>query len=45
MLDLNNRALLQVATARAAGAALLNLLRLAGGTPVPVRQAHQRCAG
>jgi uncharacterized protein (DUF2236 family) len=43
MLGLNAQPLLELATARVAASALLNVMRLAGGTPPPVRQARERC--
>jgi uncharacterized protein (DUF2236 family) len=44
MLALNAEPLLELATARIAAHTLLNVMRLAGGTPPPVRMARQRCA-
>jgi uncharacterized protein (DUF2236 family) len=45
MLGLDDQNLRQLATARPAAIALLNVMRLAGGTPPAVRQARARCAG
>jgi uncharacterized protein (DUF2236 family) len=42
-LGLNAEPLLGLATGRLAANALLNVMRLAGGTPPPVRQARARC--
>jgi uncharacterized protein (DUF2236 family) len=44
MLALDDQSLFQLATARAAGNALLNVMRLATGPPIPVRQAWERCS-
>ncbi len=43
MLGLNREPLLELTSARVAANALLTLMRLAGGTPVPVLQARARC--
>ena len=43
MLDLD-QSLFQLATARSSAHALLNIMRLAGGTPIPLRQAWARCS-
>jgi len=44
MLRLNNQPLLELATTRVATHTLLNVMRLAaGGAPIPVRQAWERC--
>jgi hypothetical protein len=43
MLDLDSQKLLAAATARPATVALLNIMRLAGGTPPAVTQARKRC--
>jgi uncharacterized protein (DUF2236 family) len=43
MLGLNAQPLLELATTRMAAHALLSVMRMAGGTPPPVRQARERC--
>jgi uncharacterized protein (DUF2236 family) len=43
MLGLNAQPLLELATTRVAAHALLSVMRMAGGTPPPVRQARERC--
>jgi uncharacterized protein (DUF2236 family) len=43
MLDLDSQKLLAAATARPATVTLLNIMRLAGGTPPAVTQARKRC--
>jgi uncharacterized protein (DUF2236 family) len=45
MLGLDHEPLLDLATSRVAANALLGVMRLAGGTPPPVRLARERCGG
>ncbi len=45
MLALNTEPLLELVTARVTANALLNVMRLAAGTPPALRQAQERCGG